>query len=154
MAGELPRMPIRRSSQNGGSASSKSIGCRYVPKTTVLESWIPYRSGSFKGSNLVTSQEPAVRFLLSYDHSLTFGGKIGYLHPFRSTDAPPAAAHHPLTQEVLANGDAVLPKTVHLGGYVLKTDPPSPFREWRRLIGCCQQRAPSHVRGCTAYSLA
>jgi hypothetical protein len=111
-----------------------------VSKTTVLESWIPYRSGSFKGSNLVTSQEPAVRFLLSYDHSLTFGGKIGYLHPFRSTDAPPAAAHHPLTQEVLANSDAVLAEAVLLGCCLLKADPPSPFREWRRVvIGCYQQ---------------
>src|SRR5215216_2046413 len=126
MAGELPRMPIRRSSQNGGSASSKSIGCRYVPKTTVLESWIPYRSGSFKGSNLVTSQEPAVRFLLSQDHSLTFGGKIGFLHPFGATDAPPAAAHHPLAQEVLANGDAVLAEKVLLRVYPLKPHPPSP----------------------------
>ena len=62
----------------------------------VLETWIPYRSGSLKGSNLVASQEPAVRFLLSHDHGLTFGGKIGLLRPFRSTGAPPAAAHYPL----------------------------------------------------------
>src|SRR5215217_9378635 len=33
---ELPRMPKRRSSQNGGSASSKSVGCRYVSKTFVF----------------------------------------------------------------------------------------------------------------------
>ncbi len=100
----------------------------FSTRWTVLETWIPYRSGSLKGSNLVASQEPAVRFLLSHDHGLTFGGKIGLLHPFRSTDAPPAAAHYPLTEEVLANGDAVLAETVLLGGYLLKADPPGPFR--------------------------
>ena len=107
---------------------------------TAFEAWIPYRSGSFKGSNLVTSQEPAVRFLFSHGHSLTLGGKIGCLHLLSSTDAPPAAAHHPLIQEVLANSDAVLAEAVLLGGYLLKADPPSPFREWRRVvIGCYQQ---------------
>ena len=85
-------------------------------------------SNSLKGSNLVASQEPAVRFLFSHDHGFTFGGKIGLLHPFRSTDAPPAAAHYPLTKEVLANGDAVLAETVLLGAYLLEADPPGPFR--------------------------
>jgi hypothetical protein len=50
------------------------------------------------------------------------------LRPFRSTGAPPAAAHYPLTEEGLANGDAVLAETVLLGGYRLKADPPGPFR--------------------------
>src|SRR5215212_7226685 len=105
----------------------------------VLETWIPYRSGSLKGTHLIASQEPADGFPLSQGHSLTLGRKIGCLHLLSSSNAPPAAAHHPLAQEVLANGDAVLAQTVLLGGYLLEADPPSPFREWRRLIGCYQQ---------------
>jgi hypothetical protein len=112
---------------------------RSVSKTTVLETWIPYRSRSLKGSNLVASQEPADGFPLSQGHSLTLGSKIGCLHLLSSSNAPPAAAHHPLTEEVLANGDAVLAKKVLLGVYPLETDPPGPFRQWRRLIGCYQQ---------------
>jgi hypothetical protein len=83
----------------------------------------PYRSGSLKGTHLVASQEPAVRFPLSQDHSLILGGKIGCLHLLSPSDAPPAATHHPLAQEVLANGDAVLAEKVLLGLYPLKANP-------------------------------
>ena len=57
---------------------------------------LPSSGGSLKGTHLVAPQDPALGYLLGQDHSLSLGGKIGYLHPLSLTNTSPTAGHYPL----------------------------------------------------------
>ena len=71
---------------------------------------------------------PRVLPPLLHTYAGRFLARSALLQPLWSTDAPPAAAHYPLAQAVLAKGETVLAEPVFVGSDLLEADPPAPFR--------------------------